>query len=406
MTEPGESATHRAILLHQDGVDRVQAELRKYGLDGWLLFDFHEQNPIARTLLGLEWTTRRGFVLIPADGEPIALLHAIEGSYWQHWPWARRRYSGWREMEEELAALIEGHESLAMEVSAGSSVPTLDLVPSGIVGLLTGMGARLVNSGNLVSAFYSTWSEHQLELHREGAKTVESIAREAFQRARRAVLDEAPTSEGALMTWIRDELAARGLPEGRNCSVAVGANAANPHYDPGPVGALLEAGSLVLIDLWGKATPGAVFADQTWMGYLGPRLPDDMQEVWEAVRDGRDAAIAFLEAAHASGRTVRGLEVDDVCRQLITERGFGEFFVHRTGHSIDEHIHGSGPNLDNLETKDDRQIIDGVGFSIEPGIYLEGRFGMRTEVDVYYGPDGPEVTTAEPQREVFLLLDA
>jgi Xaa-Pro dipeptidase len=398
--------TSKAILLHQDGVDRVQAALRAQALDGWLLFDFHEQNPIARSLLGLEWTTRRGFVLIPAEGEPVALLHAIEGSYWQHWPWGVRSYSGWRQMEAELERLIAGREKLAMEVSAGSSVPTLDLVPSGIVGLIEGMGATLVNSGNLVSTFYSTWSDRQLELHREGAKTVEAIAREAFQRARDAVLAGSPVSEAALRHWITEELASRGLEHGRDCSVAVDANAANPHYDPGPHGALLEAGSLVLIDLWGKAAPDSVFADQTWMGYLGPELPAEMQEVWEAIRDARDAAISFLRSAHADGKLVRGLEVDDVCRDVITERGFGEYFVHRTGHSIDEHIHGSGPNLDNLETKDDRQIIPGVGFSIEPGIYMKERFGMRTEVDVFYGPDGPEVTTAEPQREVFLLLDA
>ena len=397
--------SQRAILLHKDGVERVQAALAEQGLDGWLLFDFHEQNPVARSLLGLEWTTRRGFVLIPREGDPVALLHAIEGSYWQHWPWQVRNYSGWRQMESELARLIHGGNRLAMEVSAGSSVPTLDLVPSGIVGLIEAAGVRIVNSGNLVSTFYSTWSEEQLQLHRLGARTVEAIAREAFDRARQAVLDGTPLSEAAMRAWITNELAERGLPEGRDSSVAVGANAANPHYDPGARGALLESGSLVLIDLWGKA-PGGVFADQTWMGYLGAELPEDMRDVWDAIRDARDAAIAFLHESHVAGRAVRGLEVDDVCRNVIVDRGYGEHFVHRTGHSIDEHIHGSGPNLDNLETKDDRHLIPGVGFSIEPGIYLRGQFGMRTEVDVYWGANGPEVTTDQPQEEVFLLLDA
>lgn len=397
--------TDKALLIDPDGVSRVQAELRDQGLDGWLLFDFHEQNPVARNLLGLKWTTRRGFVLIPAEGDPIALLHAIERSYWQHWPWAVQSYSGWREMEAKVEALIDGFDRLAMEVSKGSNVPTLDLVPSGIVGLIESFGPTLVNSGNLVSRFYSAWSEAQLEQHREGARTVEAIAREAFGRARDAVLAGSPTTEGEMMAWIRGQLEERGLPLGRDCSVAVGANAANPHYDPGPTGAALERGSLVLIDLWGKAAPDAVFADQTWMGYLGSELPDEMQAVWEAIRDARDAAITFLREAHSSGRTVRGLEVDDVSRAVIEERGFGEFFVHRTGHSIDTHIHGSGPNLDNLETKDDRHIIPGVGFSIEPGIYMAGKFGMRTEVDVHWGADGVEVSTAEPQKEVFLLLD-
>jgi len=395
----------KGLLLTAEGVNAVQNALREQELDGWLLFDFHEQNPVARRLLDLEWTTRRGFVLIPPEGRPVALLHAIELSYWQHWPWDVRTYSGWRELETELARLVGAQGSrLAMEVSERSSVPTLDLVPSGMRDLIVSCGVSVVSSGNLVSRFYSTWSPEQLVRHREYAKTVEAVARAAFARAADAVRAGKPTHEGALAQWIRSELERRGVGVDHSCCVAVGPNAANPHYDPGPVGQPIEKGDLLLIDLWGKGAIGDVPADQTWMGYLGSELPTEMQEVWVAIRDARDRALEYLADAHREGREIRGLEVDDVCREVIVARGFGDAFIHRTGHSIDEHLHGSGPNLDNLETRDDRALIPGVGFSVEPGVYLTGRFGMRTEVDVFWGPDGPEVTTEEPQTEVFLLL--
>lgn len=390
-------------LLTPAGVAEVQAELAEAGFDGWLLFEFHGQNPIAASLVGLGWNTRRSFVMVPREGSPVALVHAIEGSSWRHWPWEMRRYSGWRALEDELGRLLAGRRRVAMEVSPGSAVPTLDRVPSGVVELVRRCGAEPVGSGDLVSAFHARWSPRQLEGHRRSATLLEEVAREAFRRAGAGVLEGNPLTEGGLSRWIRETLAAAEHGVEADCIVAIGPRAADPHYQPESEGEIIARGQVLLVDLWGKPAADAVPADQTWMGILDSSVPDGVQRVWEAVRDARDAALTFLGDRHGAGVEVRGFEVDDVARGVIRARGYGDFFVHRTGHSIDVDLHGSGPNLDNLETRDDRRLIHGVGFSVEPGIYLPGELGVRSEVDVYWGVEGPEVTTPEPQRELFRL---
>lgn len=392
------------ILGTRDGVAEVQEALAEAGLDGWLLYEFHGHNPVASSLLGLESTTRRSFTLIPSEGEPVALIHAIESSSWRDWPWRTRSYSGWREMEDELARLLEAAARVAMEVSPRSAVPTLDLVPSGIVELVRDLGAEPESSGDLVTAFHATWSPRQLRAHRRSAEVVARVAREAMERAAEAAVAGDPTTEGELSSWILDALDEGGVGVDTDCIVAVGSRAADPHYSPGERGAEIEVGALLLVDLWGRASEWDVAADQTWMGFLGPELPDEIAEVWSAVRDARNAVVDFLRERHASGDEVLGYEADDVARAVIRDRGYGEFFVHRTGHSIDTELHGSGPNLDNLETRDERRLVPGVGFSVEPGVYVPGRLGVRSEINVHWGEDGPEVTPADPQDEVFLLL--
>lgn len=382
----------------------VQAFLRDEGLDGWLLYEFHGLNPIAAKMLGLGKTTRRGFVLIPDSGDPVALIHAIEASAWRSWPFQRSSYAGWRELDLALERLLDGRRRVAMEVSPGGAVPTLDLVPGGLVASLLESGLEIASSGDLVSRFHSVWTPGQLVDHRRAAEVVARVASEAFERAARAVRDGAPTTEGALSGWIRGALRDAGLVHETDCIVAVGAGAADPHYAPDGEGSTIARGDLLLIDLWG-GFPGSVPADQTWMGYLGPALDPRAATVWAAVRDARDAAVTYLREAHAAGRDVRAFEVDDVAREVIRERGFGDYFVHRTGHSIDTSLHGSGPNLDNLETRDDRRLLPGVGFSVEPGIYIPGEIGVRSEINVHWGDHGPEVTPSDVQEEVFLLLE-
>lgn len=398
MSTPGE-----ALLCTREGVERVQGALRDADLDGWLLYEFHGINPVAVKLLGLGKTTRRGFVLVPAAGEPVALVHAIEASSWRHWPFERRTYSGWRQLEEELAKLVDGRQRLAMEVSPGGAVPTLDYVPAGIASVLLGLGVAAVSSGDLISRFHSVLSDGQLEDHRRAAGIVAEVARLAFERAADAVRGGQPTTEGALSRWIVSELEASGLTEAPSCIVAIGPRASDPHYAPEGEGETIDRGALLLIDLWG-GVPGSVPADQTWMGYMGPTVDDRTREIWEAVRDARDAVVEFLRSRHEAGEEVRGSEVDDVARALVTDRGYGACFVHRTGHSIDTDLHGSGPNLDNLETRDDRLLIPGVAFSVEPGIYMPDEIGVRSEINVHWGPNGPEVTPTEPQTEIFTLL--
>lgn len=307
-------------------------------------------------------------------------------------------------MEEQLGELVSGYERLAMEVSPGAAVPTLDYVPAGISGLLLEHGVQIASSGDLVSEFHSVLSPEQLDDHRRASKIVKEVARRAFERAAEAIRDGAPTTEGALSEWIVSELNEAGLVDQVSCIVAIGPRASDSHYAPIGAGETINRGDLLLIDLWG-AFAGSVAADQTWMGIMDSEVDARTQEVWEAVRDARDAAVDFLRERFAAGTDVRGFEVDDVARGVITDRGYGEYFVHRTGHSIDTDLHGSGPNLDNLETRDDRRLLTGVAFSVEPGIYVTDDIGVRSEINVYWGGDGPEITPSEYQREIFVLLE-
>lgn len=393
-----------ALLCTDAGIARVQAALRDLDLDGWLLYEFHHINPIPVALLGLGKTTRRAFVLIPAEGQPVAMIHAIEASSWRHWPYARRVYSGWREMEDQLAALVDGYERLAMEVSPGAAVPTLDYVPAGVAGLLLDRGVQIASSGDLVSEFHSVVSDERMEEHRRAAGIVRDVARRAFERAADAIRGGAPTTEGDLSAWIVAELASAGLTDQASCIVAIGPKASDSHYAPVGAGETINRGDLLLIDLWG-AYPGSVPADQTWMAVMDGVVAPRTQEIWEAVRDARDAAVSFLRERHAAGADVRGFEVDDVARRVITDRGYGAYFVHRTGHSIDTDLHGSGPNLDNLETRDDRRLMPGVAFSIEPGIYIPDDIGVRSEINVRWTAEGPEITPPDFQHELFVMFE-
>ena len=392
------------LLASADGVARVQAVLQERGFDGWLIYDFKDRNPIGRSLLGLEWTTRRGFALVPAHGRPRLLIHAIEHSSWRHLDWPRESYSSRQRMEEGLRTLLAGCERVAAETSARGDVPYLDLLPAGMRDIIAGTGVELHSSGDLVSTFYAVWTSAQREEHGRASQLVKTLARDAFARAADHVSRGETITEGALATWIRGELAARGAPAQADCIVAIGPKAADPHYDPGEVGEPIRRGDLLLIDLWGACNEDSVPADQTWMGFLGSELPARIAELWNVVKAARDGVVASLQERHARGEVIRGFEADDVARGIIADAGYGDWFIHRTGHSIDRDIHGRGPNLDNLETRDDRVLVPGVGFSVEPGIYIAGDVGLRTELNMHMGPDGPEVTVDEPQQEVFLLL--
>jgi len=394
----------RALLATREGVAKVQAALRAMGLDGWLIYDFKDRNPIGRSLLGLEWTTRRGFALVPASGRPRLLIHAIEHSSWRHLDWPRESYSSRLQMVEKLRGLLAGRTRVATETSPQGDVPYLDLLPAGIRDVIAGTGVELHSSGDLVSTFYAVWTPDQREEHGRASEVVRTLARDAFARAAGHVSRGETITEGALSTWIRDELARRGTPAQADCIVAIGPRAADPHYDPGEVGEPIRRGDLLLIDLWGALHEGSVPADQTWMGYLGSDLPPRIGELWETLKAARDGVVDSLRTRHARGEVIRGFEADDVARGIITDAGYGEYFIHRTGHSIDRDLHGRGPNLDNLETRDDRVLVPGVGFSVEPGIYIRDDVGMRTEINVFVGPSGPEVTVSEPQQDVFLLL--
>lgn len=392
------------MTLTAAGLPELQRAIREARVDGWLLFEFHGLNPVAAGLLGLEGlTTRRGFAWIPADGVPVALSHAIEQGPWRNWPreWRMVRYSNWRSLETSLAGLVQG-STVAMEYSPGDAVPYLDRVPAGVVEMVRTAGADIVSSADLVTRFYAVWNAEQRASHERAAGVIAGIAREAIALAGERA-NTSPLSEFELREWILQRFTQAQLNTDHGPIVAVGANAANPHYEPAARGsAAIERGSILLVDLWAREE-GGVFADQTWMASLGPPSTRD-RDVWRAVSEARDGAIDFLRQRLAKGETVRGAEVDDVARGVIERHGYGDRFIHRTGHSIDPRdLHGSGPHLDNLETREERTLISGVGFSIEPGVYLPGEVGMRAEVNAFIAGRELVVTPAEYQRELLVV---
>jgi Xaa-Pro dipeptidase len=381
----------------------IQDGLAEAGVDGWLLYDLHARNPVAGRLLGVGDLTRRYFVLVPARGEPTVLMHGIETAAWDRWPWRKETYVAWRTLDERLRALLGG-KTIATEVSANDAVPAVDIIPAGVADLLRNAGAELVSSADLITRFYARWTAEGLASHRRAAAVLAGVARDTFRRAAAAVAAGDRITEGALHGWLLDQLRQHGIGTGPDAIVANGLHAADPHYANDAEGSALERGDVLLIDLWARESEDAIYADQTWMGYLGATVPDAVQGYWEAIRDARDAAVGFVQREWAAGRRIQGYQVDDACRHVVRERGFADHFIHRTGHSIDQDVHGMGPNIDNLETHETRLLIPGVGFSIEPGIYVPGQVGLRTEIDVYISGQGPEVTTPEPQAEIFTLL--
>ena len=393
-------------MITPESLTGVQQALAAAGVDGWLLYDFRGLNPIAAGLMRLEgMTTRRAFAYVPAAGTPVALTHSIEQGPWHHWPpqWTKETYSSWRSLESLLAKHVSG-KRVAMEYSKGDAVPYLDRVPAGVIEMVRSAGATVVSSGELVTRFYAAWNSEHIASHRRAAETIASIAREAMRVAGERARSADPLAEHELMAWILDRFHQAGLTTDHGPNVSVGANGANPHYEPSP-GApqVIRAGEILLIDLWAREENGGVWADQTWMASIGAPSADALA-IWNAIRDARDAAIDLVRARAKADNPIRGADVDDAARRVIEARGFGSYFTHRTGHSIDPRdLHGSGPHLDNLESRDDRLLVPGAAFSIEPGIYVPGKVGMRTEVNVYVVPGEAVVTPNEYQTDLLIV---
>jgi Xaa-Pro dipeptidase len=374
------------------GLDRVElrAGLEEAGADAWLLFDFRAVNPVAQRVLRLGGIgSRRIFVLFPRDGDPVAVAHRIELQPLDGFPGRVVPYARWQELHAALEPLVRGR-TLAMEISPDDAVPYLDRVPFGVVELLRRLGATVVPSGPLVSRFAARWNARETAEHAEAAEAIAAIARRELSHTVR----EIGVTERAVQERVIRGLNDAQLVFDHPPVVAFGPGSAIPHYESGD--AALTAGQVVLIDLWGSR-PGSVSADQTWMGYAGAEPPAKVRRVWETVRSARDTAISAIQSAAAAGRPITGADADTAARRVVEQAGLGEWFVHRTGHSIDRDLHGSGPHLDDYETHDDRRLGPGIGFSVEPGIYLPGEFGVRSEINMYWGTDGPTVTPREPQ---------
>lgn len=377
----------------------LKAALKEAGADGWLLYDFHGVNPVMKRIVGSGGlATRRLFVWLPADGPFVAVVHKIELQPLAGFPGTVRPYAAWQELHQALGDIVKGR-TVAMEVSPEDNVPYLDRVPAGVVELIAKLGGKVKPSTPLVTRFAARWTPSELADHRTAAEQIAEIAKTTIREA----VKEIGIRESAVQRRVTERMDKLGLVSLHGAIVGFGPNAANPHYEPleGKDRAL-EANQVVLLDLFGGRSRHTVFADQTWMGFSGKSVPKDVDEVWCTVRDARDAAVNELKRRWAAKQPVTGAMLDKAARDVIAGKGYGEWFVHRTGHSIDQDLHGSGPHLDSYETNDDRLIVPGVGFSVEPGIYLTGRFGVRSEINVVMHADGPEVTPRVPQTELIL----
>jgi len=387
-------------------LDEIQAALRDEHVDGWLFFDHHRRDPLAYRVLQLtpkSPVTRRWFYYIPAQGEPRGLVHRIEEHTLESLPGRCATYAGWNTLVDGLRAMLRGARKIAMQYSPDCAVPYVSLVDAGTMELVRGAGVEVVSSANLIQYFESRWTRDQLESHMEAARIIDAIRRAAFERVGAKLRARERVTEWEMQQFILQRFSEAGLVNDHGPDVAVNANASNPHYEPKQDAcAEIKTGDVVLMDMWAKLNkPDAVYYDITWVGFCGSQAPSHVERVFTVVRDARDKAIRRVVNAVAAGEDLRGYQVDDAAREHIAAQGFGEAFFHRTGHNIGCEVHGSGANMDNLETHDERKVIPWTCFSVEPGIYLP-EFGVRLEVDVFVGDDGARVT-GEVQDKLVLI---
>ena len=387
-------------------IPAVQAALTEEGLDGWLLYDFHGSNPIARRLAGLAdgaKTTRRWYYVIPARGEPKKLVHAIEPFNLDQLPGSKTIYSQRETLASGLKGVLAGLKRIAMEYSPGNNIPYISRVDAGTVEAVRQLGVEVASSGDLVQRFEAIWSAAALESHRAASERLYRIKDRAFELVRDGRRAERRLTEldvqRAMVGWFEDE----GLITDSPPVVGAQENAGDPHYGPTEQKhRAIGDEEVLLLDLWGKLpSPGAVYADITWVGFTAQVVPDRYVQAFHAARDGRDAAVALVKDAVAHGRELRGFEVDRACRDVLDRSGFGPQFIHRTGHSLGTEVHGNGVHMDDFETHDERRLIPGTGFTIEPGVYSKA-FGVRTEINMFVG-DG-EATVTGPLQTEFVLL--
>src|SRR5213595_1330761 len=394
-------------------VTEIQTALRDAKLDGWLFYDFRHSDPLAYRILKLDekmFASRRWFYYVPASGEPVKIVQSIEQFKLDLLPGKKLVFRGWQELHarlrEVLGAAARGSKNrVAMQYSPMNDIPYVSRVDAGTIELVRSFGVEPVTSAELVQKFEAVFSPAQHQMHVEASDKMHRIIQEAFAEIVRRIRADEPTTEWDIAQFMLRRYSDEGMQQ-EPMIVAVNANTANPHYMPtkektSPI----KRGDFVLIDAATKLTkPDAVATDQTWTGYVGENVPDEYKRIFNIVREARDSAVDFVRNNVRAGKPIRAAEVDDVSRGVITRAGFGEQFTHRTGHSIGEETHGNGVNIDDFETRDSRRIIPGVCFSIEPGIYLEGKFGVRSEISVYVSDKDIEVTGQPIQTEIIPIL--
>lgn len=392
-------------------VEKIQKALKAEGIDGWLFYDFHNRDPIAYRILGLDsgkLSSRRWFYYIPVSGTPVRLAHRVEPTKLDTLPGDKLLYLSWTELHETLQKVIgTAPRKIAMQYSPMNHIPYVSMADAGTIDMMKTFGYEVVSSANLVQVFEAVIDEVGYESHVRASQLIYRIMDDAFGEISNALVHEKKVTEYDIQQFIVRQFLENNL----DCMdeypiVGVNDHPANPHFEPTPENSrTIKKGDTILIDLWAKmAEPGAIFADITWCGYAGTRPPDKYVEIFNAVRDARSAGLAFIRDRFAGNESCYGWEVDETVRQVIRQRGYGEYFIHRTGHSIGEEVHGNGVNIDNLETKEERQLIPGICFSIEPGIYLEGEMAVRSEIDVFITLQN-EIVVAGPEQETLVLMD-
>jgi len=397
----------------QARIAEIQTALQKANLDGWLFYDFRGSDILIPRILKLDRSasgSRRWYYYVPAKGDPTKIVHAIEPEKLDALPGKKLIYREWQLIESNLKQAILSHPKsgrkprVAMEYSPNNDIPYIARVDAGTIEMARNLGVDVVTSADLVQQFEAVWTPEQLQMHTDAGVKQQKIILEAFAEIKRRMNENIPTTEIDVQQFMMKRFADEGLnPE--PMIVAVNANAASPHYFPTKDrNSPIKRGDLVLIDTVTKVKkPNAPATDLTWVGYVGETVPEDYVKIWNIVRDARDAAYNFVKQSFQAGKTIRGAEVDDVARGVIRKAGYADQFLHRTGHSIGEEGHGNGANIDNLETRDTRTLIPRTAFSIEPGIYLEGKFGIRSEIDVYV-TENDAIITAPHQTEIIAIM--
>jgi Xaa-Pro dipeptidase len=387
---------------------KIQTALRKQNIDGWLFYDFHNRDQLAYRILGMngsKMTTRRWFYFVPAKGEPVKLVHSVEKFKLDALPGKKIVYLPWEQQHALLKKMLGPKKKIAMQYSPKNSIPYVSLIDAGTIELIKSFGHKIVSSADLVTEFEAYIDKEGYKLHLEAGKLVDKIRAEAFQLIKKSVDKNLNTTEYDVQQFILKRFNEEGLTTDDPPIVGVDEHPADPHFEPKPENVRkIKTGDTVLIDLWAKKNvPDGIFYDITWVGYIGENPPAKYLEIFNVVKNARDAAVSFVKEKFAKRKTCFGWEVDDVCRNVVKKAGYGKYFVHRTGHSIGTSVHGNGANIDNLETKDVRQLMPGACFSIEPGIYLEGEMAVRSEINMFIKHNGEAVVTGEVQQELVLI---
>ena len=387
-------------------IERIQRSLTNLGISAWLFYDFRFLDPLANRILGIQASkhpTRRWFFLIPAWGSPTKLVHRIESSILDHLPGQKHVYLRWEELEFSLKNMLEGHSTVAMQYSPEGAIPYVSKVDAGTIDMVRRLAKTVISSADLVQSFEAVLTSAQLQEHLRASRAISSIVLDAFQFTSSKIRERGTSTETEVQDYILKRFQEQDLVTDSGPIVAVNRNSSDPHYETSSGKTTrIRSGDLLLIDLWAKTSQSnSIYADITWTAFFGKDPEQIMKNVFEVVRQGRDQGFRFLYQHRNTDELPYGWEVDDIVRKTICDLGFGDSFVHRTGHNLGKEIHGNGVNFDNLETHDTRRLIPGILCTLEPGVYLNN-FGIRSEINVYIGNKGPEITTP-PQDRIICL---